>query len=80
MPLLLNLERVTEGGGANHNEEDYYCTYYQSGLIPHHIKDWFMAFGVDGAHVLWGKKNGVTNKLQVSHAPHMHFVHIEATL
>ena len=30
-----------------------------------------MTFGADGASVLQRKRNGVTNKLQVSHAPHM---------
>ena len=37
-----------------------------------------MAFGADDASVLQGKRNGVTNKLQVSHAPHMQGMHYMA--
>ena len=34
-----------------------------------------MAFGANVALVLQGKRNGVTNKLQVSHASHMEGMH-----
>jgi hypothetical protein len=41
----------------------------------HKIRDQFMSFGANGALVLEGKKNGVTNKLQVSHVSHMKGMH-----
>ena len=37
-----------------------------------------MAFGGEGASVLQRKRNGVTNKLQVFHAPHMQCMHCVA--
>ena len=37
-----------------------------------------MTFGTDGVSILQGKKNDVTNKLQVSHAPHMQGMHCVA--
>ena len=37
-----------------------------------------MAFGADGASHLQQVRNGVTNKLQVSHVPHMQGMHCVA--
>jgi hypothetical protein len=37
-----------------------------------------MAFGTDGASVLQDKRNGVTNRLQVSHVPHIQGMHCMA--
>jgi hypothetical protein len=41
-----------------------------------------MTFDANNASILQGKKNDVTNKLQVSHASHMQDIvwHIEVTL
>lgn len=47
----------------------------QGGPHPHLIRDRFMAFGTLGALVLQGKKNDITKKLYVSHAPHMQWMH-----
>ena len=79
VPLLLCLQRVTEGGGAdNITKMILGALTNEGGLTPHQIRDRFMAFGADGASVLQGKRNGVTNKLQVSHAPHMQGMHCVA--
>ena len=76
---LLNLERVTEGGGAENIAKMIVSALTnQGGLTPNEIRDRFMAFGADGASVLQGKRNGVTTKLQVSHAPHMQGMHCVA--
>ena len=50
----------------------------EGGLTPHQIRDRFIVFGADGTSVLQGKRNRVTNKLQVSHAPHMQGMHCVA--
>ena len=75
MPMLLSLQRVTEGGAADNITKVILGAFTnEGGLTPHRIRDRFIAFGADGASVLQGKKNGVT-KLQVSHAPHMQGMH-----
>jgi hypothetical protein len=72
VPMLLCLQRVMEVGGAdNITKMILGALTNEGGLTPHHIKDRFTAFGADGASVLQGKRNSVTNKLQVFHAPHM---------
>ena len=72
MPLLLTLEHVTKGGIAkNITKKILGAIANRGGLTPHQIRDWFMAFGAGGASTLQGKRNNVTNKLQVCHAPHM---------
>jgi hypothetical protein len=70
---------VIDGGGAdNITKMILDALTNEGGLTPHQIRDQFMAFGTDGASVLQGKRNGVTNKLQVSHAPHMQDMHCVA--
>jgi len=79
VPMLLSLERVIEGGSAESISNIILgALAKQGGLTPQQIRDRFMAFGADGASVLQGKKNGVTNRLQVSHAPHMQGMHCVA--
>ena len=64
VPMLLCLQRVTEGGGAdNITKMILGALTNEGGLTPYQIRDRFMAFGADGASVLQGKRNGVTNKL-----------------
>ena len=76
MPLFLCFEHVTKGSGAkNIMKVILGALTNKGGLTPHQIRDRFMAFGADGASVLQRKRNGVTNKLQVSHAPHMQGMH-----
>ncbi len=79
VPFLLSLERVIDGGSAeNITKIIVGALSKQGGLTPQQIRDRFMAFGADGASILQGKRNGVTNKLQVSHAPHMQGMHCVA--
>jgi hypothetical protein len=79
VPMLLSLERVIEGGSAESISNIILgALAKQGGLTPQQIKDRFMTFRADGASVLQGKKNGVTNRLQVSHAPHMQGMHCVA--
>jgi len=74
--MLLCLQRVIEGGGTdNITKMILGALTNEGGLTPRQIRDQFMAFGADGASVLQRKRNGVTNKLQVSHAPHMQGMH-----
>lgn len=69
VPFLLKLERVIEG--ANNIMRMILATLTnEEGLTPHQIIDHFMAFGTDGASMV-EEKNDVTNKLHISHAPHM---------
>ena len=71
--MLLCLQRVTEGGGADNITKIILDVLTnEGGLTPYHNKYRFMAFG---ASMLQGKRNGVTNKLHVSHAPHMQDMH-----
>ena len=68
----LNLERMTESGGADNITKMIITTLTNKGkMAPHEIRDRFMTFGANGAYVLQGKRNGVTNKLHVSLVPHM---------
>ena len=77
--MLLYLQHVTEGGGAdNITKMILGALTNEGGLTPHQIRDRFMAFGADGASVLQRKKNCVTNELQVSHTPHMQGMHCVA--
>ena len=77
--MLLCLQHVTKGGGAdNITKMILGALTNEGGLTPHQIRDRFMAFGADGVSVLQRKRNGVTNKLQVSHAPHMQGMHCVA--
>ena len=77
--LFLCFEHVTEGGGVDNIMKMILgALTNEGGLNPHQIRDRFMAFGIDGASALQGKRNGVTNKLHVSHAPHMQGVHCVA--
>ena len=70
---------MTKGGDANNITKMILgALTNEGGLIPHHIRDRFVAFGIDGTSVLQGKRNGVTNKLQVSHAPYMQGMHCVA--
>jgi hypothetical protein len=79
VPMFLCLQRVTEGGDADNITKMILAALTsEGGLTPHHIRDRFMAFGADGAAVLQGKRNCVTNKLQVFHAPHMQCMHCVA--
>ena len=80
VPMLLCLQRVIEGGGgaANITKIILGALTNDSGLTPHHIRDRFMAFGADGASVLQRRRNGVTDKLRVSHTPHIHGMHCMA--
>jgi hypothetical protein len=79
VPIFLCLQRVTEGGDADNITKMILAALTNEGrLTPHQIRDRFMAFGADGAAVLQGKKNGVTNKLQVFHMPHMQGMHCVA--
>ena len=74
--MLLYLQRVIEGGGAdNITKMILGALTNEGGLTPHQIRDRFMTFGVDNASVLQRKKNGVTNKLHVFHVPHMQGMH-----
>ena len=78
--MFLYLQRMIEGGGSVDNITKMIIGAHtnECGLTPHHIRDQFIAFGVDGASVLQGKRNGVTNKLQVFHTPHMQGMHCVA--
>ena len=78
--MFLYLQRMIEGGGSADNITKMVigALTNECGLTPHQIRDQFMAFGADGASVLQGKRNGVTNKLQVFHAPHMQGMHCVA--
>ena len=79
VPMLLCLQRMAEGGGVDHIIKMILgALTNEGGLTPHQIRDRFMAFGADDASVLQGKRNGVINKLQVSHAPHMQDMHCVA--
>ena len=70
---------MTEGGGADNITKMILGALTNEGrLTLHQIRDRFMAFGVDGASVLQRKRNGVSNKLQVSHTPHMQNMHCVA--
>ena len=72
VPMLLYLQRVIEGGGAdNITKMILGALTHEGGLTPHHIRDRFMVFGAATASVLQGKRNGVTNKLHIFHVPHM---------
>ena len=79
MPMFLYLQRVTEGGGADNITKMILARLTnEGGLTPHQIRDQFMAFSTDGVSVLQGKMNGVTNKLQISHTPHIQGMHCMA--
>jgi hypothetical protein len=79
VPMLLYLQCVTESGDADNITKMILAALTnEGGLTPHQIRDRFMAFGADGAAVLQGKRNDVTNKLHVFHAPHMQGMHCVA--
>ena len=79
VPILLCLQRVIKGGGADNITKIIFgALINEGGLTPHQIKDRFRAFGADGTSVLHGKRNGVTNKLQISYVPHMQGMHCVA--
>jgi hypothetical protein len=64
LPMLLCLQRVIEGGGADNKTKMILgALTNEGGLIPHHITDRFMAFNANGASILLRVKNDVTNKL-----------------
>ena len=79
MPMLLCLQYVIDGGGAdNITKMIIGALTNEEGLTPHHIRDQFKTFDTYGASIWQGKMNGVTNKLHVSHAPHMQDMHCVA--
>ena len=72
------MERVIDGGGDTIMKNILGARTNKDRLLSHLIRNQFMAFGVNGAFTLQGLKNGVTNKLQVSHALHMQGMHCMA--
>lgn len=61
--MLKQLILLIKGGGAKNITTMTLNVLANEGeLTPHQIRDWFMSFGADGALVLEGKRNNVTNK------------------
>lgn len=67
---------MTKGGGVHNIMKMIIgALTNDGGLTPHHIRDLFIAFSADSTSVLQENMNGITNKLQVFHAPHIQGIH-----
>jgi hypothetical protein len=79
IPLLLSLERLTEGSTSDQITRTIMSAVGRDGgLSAEEVRQRLLCFGSDGASVLQGKKNGVVVQIQGAHAPHCQGMHCVA--
>jgi hypothetical protein len=76
VPMLLKLERVTDGASAENLTKAILKALADNGSLgTEQIRARLLCFGADGASVLQGKNTGVMSQIRNFHAPFMQSVH-----
>jgi hypothetical protein len=76
IPLLLSLERLTEGSTSDQITRTIMSAVGRDGgLSAEEVRQCLLCFGSDGASVLQGKKNGVVVQILGTHALHYQGMH-----